>query len=197
MNLKKGLLILGAFVTISAFAKTEEWRIDEDHSSVRFSIRHLVSTVYGSLGGAMGHITLDDSKPTAMKAEASFDINTINTGNEKRDGHLKSPDFFNASAFPKIEFKSKSVSKSGSGFDMKGDLSMHGVTKEVTVHLDAPTEAAKGMMNDWRRGLNGKITVKRGDFGISWNKTLDAGHVMIGDEVKGEIALELVRTEKK
>jgi polyisoprenoid-binding protein YceI len=177
----------------------EAWTIDQAHSSARFKIRHLmVSNVGGEIGGLAGTFHFDGSDLTKLKADATMDPSTVDTRNAKRDEHLKSGDFFDVKKFPTIKFVSKKVNKgSGDKFSIVGDLTMHGVTKEVTLDVDSLTPAVKSPMGDMRRGLSATTKLNRKDFGLTWNKSLDGGGVVVGDDVNVNVELELVGPAKK
>jgi len=135
------LLLTGA----SALAQSS-WTIDTNHSQVNFQIRHLgVSTVRGSLSGVTGTVVWDEKDPSKSSVEATIDAKTVSTNNEKRDAHLKSPDFFNVDKFPTLTFKSTSVTRAAGKLQVIGDLTLAGVTKSVTLDVDGPTPPQKGM----------------------------------------------------
>ena len=170
------------------------WQIDSAHTSAQFAVRHLmVSTVRGTLGKVTGAVTLDEADPSKSSVEASIDATTIDTREPKRDAHLKSPDFLDVAKYPTITFKSKKVTKvSDSKFQVTGDLTLHGVTKEVTLDAEGLPKPFKDPMGKLR--LGGVVTTKlnRKDFGIEWNKALDGGGVLVSDTVDVTIDIELV-----
>jgi len=197
-----------AYASSFAYGAPTTWDIDGAHSTIGFSVRHMmVSNVKGSFGKVTGTVTADDKDVTKTTANAKIDATTINTANEKRDAHLKDPDFFDVAKYPEITFKSTSVKKKGKAFDLVGDLTMHGVTKPVTINVTEFTPAVKDMQGNPRRGLSGKTSINRKDFGLTWNKALEAGGVAVGDKVEINVELELVpaanaeatkeKTEKK
>jgi polyisoprenoid-binding protein YceI len=158
---------------------------------VGFSVTHMVvSEVDGEFKKFSGKALLDDKDLTKSSVEFSIDAASINTDNADRDKHLRSPDFFDAEKFPKLTFQSTKITKAGKGYKLKGNLTIHGVTKEVT--LDA--QVSEPIANPWGKQVRGvKITgkVKREDFGLAWNKTLDKGGLVVGSEVALNIKLEL------
>jgi polyisoprenoid-binding protein YceI len=183
------LLVVGI-----AHADSVEWKLDLSHSSVGFSVPHLViSSVDGRFKEASAKISLDDADPT--KSQASVEINTasIDTGDQKRDDHLKGPDFFDVNKFPKIAFKStKIVKAAGKAYKLTGDLTIRDITKSVTLDatLSPPVKTPWG--NQARAAkLSGKI--KRGDFGLKWNKALEAGGVVVGDDVTIDVKAEVTK----
>ncbi|MBV8867023.1 MAG: YceI family protein [Acidobacteriaceae bacterium] len=174
-----------------------KYAIDPAHSNLQFSVRHLmVSNVRGTFTGVHGTVTYDPANPTRAEVEASVDVNTIRTGDEKRDGHLKSPDFFNAAEFPEMQFRSTRIEKTGEGeFSVTGDLTIHGVTKPVTLKAEEVSEETKDPFGAIRIGASAKTKIKRSDFGLTWNAALETGGVMIGDEVKLDFELEFVKAQ--
>jgi polyisoprenoid-binding protein YceI len=173
------------------------YQIDPAHSNVQFSVRHLMlSNVRGTFSGVTGTVIYDPAKPEATSVEAKVDVHTVNTNDEKRDGHLKSPDFFDAAAYPTMTFASKRVEKTGTGeFKVTGDLTIHGVTREVALTAEEVTEESNDPWGKVRIGASIKGKIKRADFGVTWNSALEAGGVVIGDEVKLEFDLQLVKAE--
>ena len=175
-------------------AAADVWQIDGVHSSAQFSVTHLmISTVKGEFGTLSGTIEFDGKDIGSVKADATIDATTINTHNEKRDGHLKSPDFFDVAKFPTITFKSKKVVPGAAGtFKLVGDLTMHGVTKEVTLDGTGPSKVIKGMGGESRVAASATTKVNRQDFGVKWNHDLDGGGVVVSDEVAITIEIEAV-----
>jgi len=175
-------------------ASASTWQIDSAHTSAQFAVRHLmVSTVRGTLGKVTGVVILDEADPTKSSVEASIDATTIDTREPKRDAHLKSPDFFDVAKYPTITFKAKKVTKvSDSKFQVTGDLTLHGVTKEVTLDAEGLPKPFKDPMGNFK--LGGMVTTKlnRKDFGIEWNKSLDGGGVLVSDAVDVTIDVELI-----
>jgi polyisoprenoid-binding protein YceI len=170
------------------------WSIDSNHSTIGFVVRHMmVSNVRGAFGKVTGTVTYDGKDVSSVVADVTVDTTSITTNNEKRDAHLKSPDFFDVAAFPTLTFKSKRVEKGSEGkFKLIGDLTMHGVTKEVTLDVEGPSQAivAQGAT---RIGASASTTLNRQDYGVKWSKNIDGGGVVVGDEVKVSLELELVK----
>jgi len=179
-----------ALLTASAWAQGSEWQIDPAHTTAGFTVRHMViSNVDGRFVKTSGSATIDDSDITKSSVNATMDVNSIDTGNENRDNDLKSPNYFDAAQFPTITFKSKSVSKNGEGkLKVVGDLTIHGVTKEVTLDVDGPSAPLEQRGNK-RRGLSATTSVNRKDFGVG----AKAPAVMIGEDIKIEIDAELTQ----
>jgi polyisoprenoid-binding protein YceI len=170
------------------------WTIDPAHSTMGFVVRHMmVSNVHGRFGKTTGTVTYDGKDVSSVVADVTIDTTSITTDNEKRDAHLKSPDFFDVAAFPTITFKSKQVQKGAAGkFKVIGDLTMHGVTKEVTLDVEGPSQpiVAQGAT---RIGATATTTLNRQDYGVKWSRNIDGGGVVVGDEVKITLELELVK----
>jgi polyisoprenoid-binding protein YceI len=176
-----------------AFSAT--WEIDPAHTTIQFSVRHMmVSNVRGQFGKFSGHVEGDETKPADARIEATIQTASIDTANEKRDEHLRSPDFLDAAKFPTITFKSKRIEKTGDAkWKVTGDLTLHGVTKEVVLDLSDVTSPIKDPMGNLRAGAEARTTINRQDFGISFNKTLDGGGVMVGNEISISIDVEVTR----
>jgi polyisoprenoid-binding protein YceI len=190
--MKRIVAALAVLAPAFVLAEATKWNIDSSHTHSTFTVRHLViSNVRGEFKSTSGVVQLDEKDPSKSSVEAVIDATSINTREEKRDAHLKSPDFFDVEKHPKITFKSSKVEKAGGGYKVTGDLTMHGVTKPVV--LDAAlTPEIKDMQGNTRRGISAKTTVNRRDFGLNWSKMVEAGPV-VGDEVKIEIEGEIVK----
>ena len=186
-------------VTGSAGALAQSiWSIDPAHSAAQFQVKHLmISTVRGEFGNLSGTVSFDGKSFSTIKAEAVIDVGSINTREKKRDDHLRSADFFDAAKFPAITFKSKRVENvKGNNFNLVGDLTMRGVTREVTLAVEA-TPVVKGMGGEPRIGATATARLNRQDFGIKWNRSLDAGGVVVSDEVQITLDLELAAETRK
>lgn len=191
--LGSSLALLGAVALARpALADTTEWTLDGTHSRVGFSVSHMVvSSVSGRFKQFSGKVELDEANLTKSQVDVSIKTESIDTDDAKRDEHLRSPDFFDAKKFPTLTFKSTKIAKvGGKKYKLTGDLTLHGVTKNVT--LDA--EISDAVKNPWGKmvrsvKLGGKI--KRGDFDLKWNKALEAGGVLVGDDVTLDIQVEV------
>jgi polyisoprenoid-binding protein YceI len=192
--LRRTLLALSALALIAAPASAQTWTIDPSQSSATFTVRHMmVSNVKGSFGRMEGTVDFDGTNIAGLKANAKIDTTTITTNNEKRDAHLKSPDFFDVAAHPTITFVSKRAEDAGAGkFRLIGDLTMRGVTKEVVLDVEGPTDPFTAQGNR-RVGATATTTVNRQDYGVSWSRALDGGGVVVSDEVRITIELALVQ----
>lgn len=169
------------------------WNIDPAHSNAQFSVRHMmISNVKGEFTRVSGTASFDPSNPTTLSAEASIDVATINTREPDRDNHLKSPDFFHAEKYPTIRFKSKRAERSSDGMKLTGDLTIHGVTREVTLDVEGPTPPTKDPWGNTRVGASATTKVNRKDFGLTWNQALETGGLLVGDEIKITLDVELV-----
>ncbi|NYF91184.1 YceI family protein [Tunturiibacter empetritectus] len=172
---------------VSALAQSSSWTIDPNHSQVNFGIKHLgVSTVRGSISGVNGTVVWDEKNPSKSSVEATITTTTVSTNNEKRDAHLKSPDFFNVEKFPTMTYKSTAVTSANGKLQVVGDLTLAGVTKSVTLDVDGPTPPQKGMGGKMVTGFSATGTLKRSDF----NFGSKYGSPMLGDEVQFTIDVE-------
>jgi polyisoprenoid-binding protein YceI len=199
MKLIQRLCAVTAIVALagSCFA-AEVYKIDPAHTSVGFSITHMViNTVHGRFGDVAGTVTVDpDASNALVEAQATIQAKSIDTGIEKRDNHLRSPDFFDVAKFPIITFVSKRVDKQGGQQMLVGDFTMHGVTQELSLPV-----TVKGPIKDpWgnlRLGISATGSLNRKDYGVTWNKALEAGGVMLGEEVQIQIDAEAVKPAAK
>jgi len=183
------LLAVGLF-TVAAWAQGSEWQIDQAHTTPAFTVRHMgISNVHGRFVKTGGSAIIDDNDITKSSVNATMDVNSINTGAEGRDNDLKSPNYFDAAQFPTITFKSKSVSKNGEGkLKVVGDLTIHGLTKEVTLDVDGPSPPLE-QRGTKRRGLSATTTINRKDFGIGAKTPA----MVIGEEIRIDIDAELTQ----
>lgn len=171
------------------------YEIDSTHSSVHFSVRHLmVSNVRGEFTKVSGTIQFDPQNPANSSVKATIDATSINTRDDQRDGHLKSPDFLDVEKFPTITFESKRVEVHGDGGKVTGELTIHGVTREITLDVEGPSQEIKDPWGKQRIGASATAKLSRKDFGLTWNAALETGGVVVGDEVKITLDIEAVRT---
>jgi polyisoprenoid-binding protein YceI len=177
--------------------RVSTWELDPAHSGAHFSIRHMmVSTVRGEFGKVAGVVKLDEADPTRSTVQATIDVSSINTRDPQRDAHLRSAEFFDVEKFPSIDFKSTSIVKTGADtYELTGQLTLHGITREVTLKLEAASEQGKDPWGKLRRGATATGTLNRKDFGLNWNQVLETGGILVGDEVKLTIDVELVKSE--
>jgi len=185
-------LLIASAVALSAPALAATWQIDPAHSNVSFSVRHMmVSNVRGEFTKVSGTVEGDEKTPAQAVITATIDATSINTREAKRDDHLKSPDFLDVAKYPTIIFKSKKIEPSGSGqFKVTGDLTLHGVTKEVVLDVSDVTAPIKDPMGKTRAGAQASTKIDRKDFGINWSKVIDGGGLMVGDEVAISVDVE-------
>lgn len=185
------LTALSALLSLPALAEPSAWAIDPTHARFGFSATHMVfSEVDGEFKKATGTILLDEADLTKSSVEIVIEAASIDTGNEDRDKHLRSADFLDVEKFPQITFKSTKIKKAGKAYKVTGDLTIRGVTKPVTLDVDL----SNALTNPWGKQVRGakvRGKINRHDFGVSWNKTLDKGGVLVGDEVAFNIKLEL------
>jgi polyisoprenoid-binding protein YceI len=185
-------LAVAALAAAPTFA-ADTWTVDKSHSEALFTIKHLVSRVSGRFNDFSGTINTDAANPAASSVEFSINAASIDTSDAKRDEHLKSPDFFETAKFPTITFKSsKMVAAGANKYMVEGTLTLHGVSKQVVL----PVEFLGFVKDPWgndRAGFAIETTLNRKDFGIVWNKALDAGGFVLGDDVKVVINLEAVK----
>lgn len=185
-----------AFVAfqIPALARAANYDIDTAHSSAGFAVRHLaVSNVRGEFAKVTGVVEYDAKDPSKTRVEATIDAASVTTRDPKRDEHLKSADFFDVAQYPVITFKSTKVEKASQGLKVKGDLTLHGVTRPVVLDVQGPTPEVKDPWGNVRAGASATAKINRKDFGMSFNKTLDSGGLVVGDEVAITIDVELVK----
>lgn len=177
-----------SMVCAGASAQTSTWIIDPGHSSVAFTIRHLaVSNVHGTITGVKGTVLLDEKDVTKSSVTATMDSATVNTGSDRRDKDLKSPDFFNVEKNPTIAFKSTAVTKNGGKLQLIGDLTLNGVTKPITMDLDSPTPPVTQKNGKVMSGFSATGMVKRADYNFGSKYTAP----LLGDDVKLTIDVEI------
>jgi len=176
-----------------AASAADTWTIDKAHSDVTFRIKHLMSKVTGSFADFDGTITTDFANLGASSVSFTVQATSIDTKNADRDKHLRSADFFDVEKYPTISFTSSKITKTGEGsFDVTGTLTMHGVSKEITLPVTF-LGAAQDPWGNTKAGFEIDTTLSRTDFGIVWNKALETGGFLLGDEVEVTINLELAK----
>jgi polyisoprenoid-binding protein YceI len=177
-------------------APVPTWTLDASHSHVGFSVRHMmISNVRGEFGKVSGTASYDPERPEQSRVEIKVDIASINTREEKRDAHLRSADFFDAEKFPTMDFVSKTVQQRGDKLSLVGDLTIRGTTKEVTLEIEEITPTFVDPWGNLRVGASGRTKIRRSDFGMKWNAALEAGGVLVGDDVTIQIEVELMRSK--
>src|ERR1700688_25739 len=184
-----------AVVATSPGTKQTQWQIDPAHSAAHFSVRHLmISNVRGEFSKLSGSALINAADPAKSTVEVTIEAASINTREPQRDEHLRSADFFDVANHPALTFRSKRVQPLGAdNFKLTGDLTIRGVTKEVTSDVEGPTASVKDPWGNIRAGVTASAKINRKDFGLVWNALTEAGGVVVGDEVKITIEAELIR----
>ena len=180
-------------LSAAALAQAGTWQIDPNHTAAQFSVKHLgVSTVRGAFTKVSGSAKMDTSDPTKDSLTATIDASSVDTRVQMRDNDLRSPNFLDTQKFPSITFQSKQVKSAGNGrLQITGDLTIHGVTKEVVLDVDGPTAAIKDPWGNQRIGASASTTIKRQDFGITYLPGV------VGDDITITIDAELIQPQAK
>jgi len=189
----RSVVALAVLVALPAAAST--WVIDPNHTESSFVVKHMmVSNVRGQFGKTTGTVQQDDKDITKSKVDITIDATTVDTRVEKRDAHLKSADFFDVAKFPTITFKSTKITKGeGNTLKMEGDLTIHGVTKPVVVNVEQTPDTVAG--GKTIRGFTATTKINRKDFGLNWNQAIEAGGVVVGEDVAITVEGELHRKD--
>lgn len=170
------------------------YQIDPSHSSATFSIKHMmIAKVHGGFEKMSGKLVYDQSSPAKSDIEVNIETASINTREAARDTHLKSADFFDVEKYPTITFKSSLMEKASGGVKVVGDLTIHGVTKQVTLDMESPTDEVKDPWGNMRIAVAGSTKIKRKDFGLTWNAALEAGGVLVGDDVNITLDVQFIK----
>ena len=182
-------------LALPTFAFASTWTIDPDHSNVGFKVRHLmVSNVKGNFEKHTGVVEINDKDITKSKIEVSIDTNSINTNVQKRDEHLRSADFFDVAKYPAMTFVSKKVAKAGKDkLKVTGDLTLHGISKQVVLDVEGPTKESKDPWGNIRKGATATTKINRKDFGLVWNAALETGGVAVGEEITITLEIEMIK----
>ncbi len=182
-------------VPAPAATATATWNIDPAHSHAEFKVRHMmISNVKGEFKGIKGVLKLSDSDLTRSEVEVSIDATTIDTGEAQRDAHLKTGDFLDVEKFPMLTFKSTRVIKSKSGqVTVGGDLTIHGVTRNVELEVEGPSAPMKDPWGNTRIGLSATTRINRKDFGLTWNTALETGGILVGEEVNITLDVQFIK----
>jgi polyisoprenoid-binding protein YceI len=180
---------------LPALASASTWQIDPVHTNIQFTVRHLmISNVKGVFRIFSGTFDIDDKEITKSKATTVIYTHSVDTGIQKRDDDLRSSNFFDVRKYPTMNFVSKNITRTGANkFKMTGDLTMHGVTREVVLDMEGLETVIKDPKGDMRRGATLAGKINRKDFGLNYNKVLESGGVMVGDEVAINIEVEMVK----
>lgn len=183
-----------AWLLLAQPALASNWDIDTSHSQVGFSVRHMmVSNTKGKFTKFTGALALDDKDITKSTVNVDIDTASVDTSDTKRDDHLRGEDFFDAKKFPKLTFKSTKVEKSGEKLLVTGNLTIKNTTKPVVLTVEAVTPEVKDAFGGIRKGATATTKINRKDFGLTWNKALEAGGVAVGEDIAIQIELELVK----
>jgi len=182
-------------LALPAFAFASSWTIDPDHSNVGFKIKHLMITnLKGNFDKFTGTVEINDKDITKSKVEFTIDTNSINTNVQKRDEYLRSADFFDVAKFPTMTFVSKKVDKAGKdNLKVTGDLTLHGVTKEVVLDLEGPSKESKDPWGSIRKGATATTTIYRQDFGLVWRSALETDVVTVEDLITITLEIEMIK----
>ncbi len=190
------LVVLGLTLAAPAVASADTWKIDPVHSTVEFTVRHMtISSVRGQFDKVAGTITAKDNDPSSVSIEATIDTASIDTRSSDRDADLKSVNFLDVAKYPTMIFKSKKIEAAGGPGKWKviGDLTLHGVTREVTLDVEGPHGPVKDPWGNTRAGAFATTTVSRKAFGLTWNKMIETGGAVVGDAVSVTINVEAVK----
>ena len=175
--------------------ETTTWNIDPVHSAAEFKVKHMmISNVKGQFTRINGVLSLDETDLTNSQVEASIEAASITTRDVQRDAHLKSADFFDVATFPALSFESTRISRVGEGeLAVTGDLTIHGITRNVVFTVEGPTSPAKDPWGNTRVGLSATTKINRKDFGLNWNAALETGGILVGDEVTISLDVQFVK----
>lgn len=188
------LVATAVLLALPVAAQNSTWNIDPAHSSAQFTVRHLgISNVTGAFTKVSGSVVLNEKDITQSQVNATIDASSIDTRQPDRDKDLRSPNFLDVEKYPTLEFKSKRIVKSGDKLQLVGDLTLHGTTREVTLDVDGPTPELTDPWGNLRHGFSATTTINRKDYGVVWNNTLKTGEAVVGDNVKIQIDLELIK----
>ena len=171
------------------------WKVDPTHSVAEFKVKHMMlSNVKGRFTGVSGALYLDENNVANSRVEASIEAGSISTDDAQRDGHLKSADFFDVEQYPTLTFRSTRVVPDGGGeLKATGELTIHGVTREVTFAVEGPTAPAKDPWGNTRVALSATTKIHRRDFGLTWNAALETGGILVGDEVTITLEVQFIK----
>jgi polyisoprenoid-binding protein YceI len=193
--ISKSAIVIAMIVALPVLAHADSWQIDPMHTSVEFTVRHMmISNIKGVFEKTLGTVTVEGSDPTSAKIDATIDASSIDTRVDRRDEDLKSPNFLDVAKYPTITFKSTKVEAAGEGkWKVTGDLTLHGVTKSVVLDVESSGAPIKDPFGNTRAGASATTKINRKDFGLTYNKTLETGGVMVGDDVAISIDVEAIK----
>ena len=195
MYIFKRLLVTTLLVILPQLAMADTWKIDQAHTTVEFKIRHLmVSWVKGVFTDVEGAVDIDEADLAKSSTKVRIGTASVDTNNQKRDDHLRSPDFFNAEKFPAMTFVSRQVQvANGQPVKIVGDLTILDVTREVELEVADFSQTVTDPWGNTRRGASASTQINRSDYGLTWNKALEAGGVVVGDEVPINLEIEMIK----
>jgi polyisoprenoid-binding protein YceI len=185
--------VLAAPLLTPSDAMADEWKIDAEHSEVGFKVRHMmVSWTRGSFGKFEGTVSYDPGTPESLVVEVTIKTKSVDTDNSKRDDHLRSADFFDVGKYPEMTFKStKATAAKDGSIALLGNLTLHGVTKEVTLDVEPMSDVMTDPWGNVKIGTSASLRIARKDWGLTWSKSLDGGGVVVGDEIRITLDIEL------
>ena len=170
------------------------WKLDPVHSSAEFKVKHMmIAHVKGSFNGLSGTLTEHPTDKTLSSIEATIDVSSISTRDSQRDAHLKSADFLDVARYPTMTFRSSKVQPNGDGYNVTGDLTIHGHTRQQTFVVDGPAAPGKDLYGNTRIGLSATTKINRKDYGLSWNAALETGGILVGDDVNITIEAQFIK----
>ena len=170
------------------------WNLDPVHSVAEFKVKHMmISNVKGQFTGVTGVLSLDEDNLTNSRIEVSIDATSINTRDAQRDGHLKSEDFFDVAKYPTLAFQSTKIERKGDELAVAGDLTIHGVTRNVVFSVEGPTTPGKDPWGNTRIGISAVTKINRKDFGLTWNAALETGGILVGEEVTITLDVQFIK----
>ena len=191
----KRIILITLLLAIPHLSFAANWKIDPAHTSVEFKIKHLmISWVKGVFTDVKGTAVFDDADPGKAGVNVQIATASVDTGNKKRDDHLRSPDFFDVASYPVMSFVSKKVTVAdGIPTQINGELTLHGETRDVILEVEDFSQTITDPWGNTRRGASATTTINRKDFGLTWNKALEAGGVVVGEEVRISLEVELIK----
>ena len=186
---------VGCCIPAGALAETARWNVDPEHSTIEFRVSHMVvSKTTGRFMEYTGYVDMDAEAGAIKAIEATIKTASVNTNHEKRDAHLRNPDFFDVEKYPAMTYRMKNYKKTADGYQAVGELTLHGVTKDITLTGNF-NGVAKDPKGNFRAGFNGEGKLNRKDFGMVWSKTLDGGGLVVGDEVSIKLDIECIKAK--
>lgn len=176
-----------------AASSVSEWSIDASHTSAGFAVKHMmVSTVRGQFEKVAGTVFIDEADVTRSSFEVLIEAASVQTRDPKRDEHLRSADFFDVASFPTLRFRSRKIARAGAGLEITGELTMRGVTREIVIAAEDFTASHKNPWGMTVRGISGTARLNRKEWGLTWNAALEAGGLLVGEQVQLQLDAELI-----